>query len=58
MVIGTTGFDDAGSRLFREASQEIAYRLLPPTLALALTLCLLLEKAAKVIATIPILRLL
>lgn len=58
MVIGTTGFDDAGKQAIREASQEIAI-VFAANFSVGVNVMLkLLEKAAKVMVTIPILRLL
>lgn len=57
MVIGTTGFDDAGKQAIRDAAQEIAI-VFAANFSVGVNVMLkLLEKAAKVMGTIPILRL-
>lgn len=54
MIIGTTGFDDAGKAAIREASQEIAI-VFAANFSVGVNVMLkLLEKAAKVMGITPI----
>jgi 4-hydroxy-tetrahydrodipicolinate reductase len=54
MIIGTTGFDDAGKAAIRDASQEIAI-VFAANFSVGVNVMLkLLEKAAKVMGITPI----